>query len=226
MARPHLTRRRFLALLAGVIEALRVGGAQVLAGPATFELICREAWGARKPTGGFKRHTIKRITVHHSASKLTDNRDAPDHFRSHQRAHQARGWPDIAYHLLIDRRGNVYEGRSIRAVGDTATNYDPRGHLLVMCEGHFGEQRPSAAQVDALVDVLAWAVDRYEVPVGTIRGHLDYASTACPGRALYRRLREVRGLVRDRLGSGGVSLVELCGEAGRDRVADIEAGRA
>jgi hypothetical protein len=216
-----VSRRRFIQLV-----ALFLVGGRASAQQRTIELICRDAWGARKPSGGFKRHAIKRITVHHSASKLTDNRDAPAHFRAHQRAHQARGWPDIAYHLLIDRRGNVYEGRRIRAVGDTATDYDPRGHLLVMCEGHFGEQRPSAAQVDALVDVLAWAVDRYEVPAGTIRGHLDYASTACPGRALYRRLRQVRRLVRDRLASGRVSLVELCGAAGSDRVADIEAGRA
>ncbi len=215
-----VSRRGFLVGLVGFLLGGRAGAQQ-----RTVELICRDAWGAREPTGPFKRHTIKRITVHHSASKLTDNRDAPDHLRAHQRSHQSRGWPDIAYHLLIDRNGNVYEGRPVRAVGDTATNYNPRGHLLVMCEGHFGLQRPSALQLEALADVLAWAVDRYGAPVGSIRGHLDYASTACPGRSLYRRLPSVREAVRDRLGAGGVSLVELCGAAGSDRVSDIEAGR-
>ena len=139
-----------------------------------------------------------------------------------------RGWPDIAYHLLIDRNGNVYEGRPISAVGDTATNYDPTGHLLVMCEGSFGVQRPSAAQVRALVDVLAWGCGRYSVAPRTIAGHLEYADTACPGAALQRLIAsgEIRRRVRDRLAAGGVTSVELCGDEGRRRVEDIEAGRA
>jgi hypothetical protein len=199
---------------------------RAVAGRRGVEVICRQAWGARPPEGEFDRHRIRRITVHHSAVVLGDNRLAPERLRDHQAAHQSRGWPDIAYHLLIDRNGNVYEGRPRRAVGDTATNYDPRGHLQVMCEGHFGRQAPSVAQVSALVDVLAWGVERYGLAVRTIRGHLDHADTACPGPGLYRRLGEVRGRVRQRLDAGGVGLVELCGPRGRDRVAAIEAGRA
>jgi hypothetical protein len=222
----RLTRRRFLGWVAGVVATVAVPLRRAAAAERTVEVICRRAWGAAKPTGDFERHRIRRLTVHHSAVVLRDNRLAPSRLRSHQAGHQDQGWPDIAYHLLIDRNGNVYEGRPRWAVGDTSTNYDPRGHLLVMCEGNFQQQRPSAAQVRALVDVLAWAVDRYGVGVRTIRGHLEYADTACPGRALQRRLGEVRRRVRDRLASGGVRLVELCGEAGADRVAAIEAGDA
>lgn len=220
-----LSRRRFLGWLAGVLGAVAVP-LRSAAAQRTVELICRRAWGARKPSGDFERNRIRRITVHHSAVALRDNRLAPARLRSHQAAHQDRGWPDIAYHLLIDRNGNVYAGRPRWAVGDTSTNYDPRAHLLVMCEGNFQEQRPSPAQVRALVDVLAWAVDRYGVGVRTIRGHLEYADTACPGRALQRRLGEVRRRVRERLAGGGVRLVELCGDGGADRVAAIEAGDA
>jgi N-acetylmuramoyl-L-alanine amidase len=219
-----LTRRRFLAWLGGAVAGARALPA--LAGQRTLDLICRQAWGARPPAGEFERHRIRRITVHHSAVVLRDNRLAPERLRDHQASHQGRGWPDIAYHLLIDRNGNLYEGRPRWAVGDTATNYDPRGHLLVMCEGSFGEQRPSEAQIAALVDVLAWGVDRYGVSVRTIRGHLDYADTACPGVRLYRRLGEVRRRVRDRLADGGVRLRELCGPEGRTRVEAIEAGDA
>jgi len=218
-----VTRRRFLAWLVGAVAAavrpLRVG-----ASTRRMEVICRQSWGARRPTGRFDRHRIRRLTVHHSAVVLRDNRLAPERLRDHQAAHQSRGWPDIAYHLLIDRRGNVYEGRPRWAVGDTATNYDPRGHLTVMCEGHFGRQRPSDRQVRALVDVLAWAAERYDVPIRRIRGHLGYADTACPGPRLYRRLGAVRRAVRARIAVGGVRLVELCGEEGAARVAEIEAG--
>jgi hypothetical protein len=190
------------------------------------EVICRRAWGAEEPTGEFRRHRIRRLTVHHSGVVLNDNTKAPARFRSHQASHQARGWPDIAYHLLIDRNGNVYEGRPIRAVPDTATNYDPHGHFTVMCEGNFERQRPSRRQVAALADVLAWAAERYDVGVGTISGHREYADTVCPGDALQRRLDNVRRLVRERIRSGGVRLVELCGAEGRQRVEAIESGEA
>jgi hypothetical protein len=218
-----LTRRRFLGWLAGFLGvALRP--IRALASAGAVEVICRRAWGAERPSGEFERHRIRRITVHHSAVVLRDNRKAPDRLRGHQAAHQARGWPDIAYHLLIDRNGNVYEGRPRWAVGDTATDYDPRGHLQVMCEGHFGEQRPAAAQLDSLVDVLAAGVARYGVGIRTIRGHLDYADTACPGSSLYERLPAIRRRVRDRLAGGDVQLVEVCGQEGHQRVEDIEAG--
>jgi hypothetical protein len=227
---PHaswLSRRSFLAGLAGAALSILLRTRPVLAA-RTVTMICRRAWGARRPTEEFHRHRIRRLTVHHSAVVLRDNRNAPERFRDHQAAHQARGWPDIAYHILIDRNGHVYEGRPMWARGDTATDYSPRGHLLVLCEGNFDRQRPSPEQAAALADVLAWAVRRFEVPVGRIRGHRDYASTACPGRRLYGLIADgaLHRRVRRRLRAGGIRLEEICGEAGEDLVRDIEAGRA
>ena len=222
-----ISRRRFLRAAPGAALAA-VFAIRASAKVRSLELICRRAWGAVKPSGEFERHRIKRMTVHHSASLLTDNSEAPAHFRSHQQGHQARGWPDIAYHVLVDRNGNLYEGRPMWAVPDTATDYDPTGHFTVMCEGNFEEQAPSKAQVAALVDVLAWGSGRFDVAPRTIAGHSDHASTACPGSKLQRLIAsgEIRRRVKERLASGGVELVELCGKGGKQRVADIEAGRS
>jgi hypothetical protein len=220
------TRREFLRdALAAAAGALLLPG-RALAARRRVDVICRNAWDARDPSGRFRRHRIRRITVHHSAAVLRDNRDAPDQVRSMQRDHQDRGWPDIAYHLLIDRHGNVYAGRPRWAVGDTATDYDPRGHLLVLCLGHFDRQSPSKAQVRALSDVLAWGCHRYNVRPGTIAGHRDYASTACPGRRLYRLVEDgtLARRVRRRLQARGPDLDRLCGRAGRRRVRRIERG--
>jgi hypothetical protein len=222
-----LSRRRFLlGSLGSVMWAAMPWRTAVAARKVT--MICRKAWGARPPSGEFHRHRIRRLTVHHSAVALRNNRNAPERFRDHQASHQARGWPDIAYHILIDRNGHAYEGRPMWARGDTATDYRTRGHLLVLCEGNFDSQRPSREQAAALADVLAWAVRRFDVPVSRIRGHRDFAATACPGRRLYRLIEDgtLRRRVRRRLRAGGVRLDEICGQAGRDLVADIEAGRA
>jgi hypothetical protein len=95
-----------------------------------------------------------------------------------------------------------------------------------MCEGNFQEQRPSRAQVNALVDVLAWASARFDVAPRTISGHRDHADTACPGSKLQRLIDggEIRRRVRERLAAGSVELVELCGTEGKKRVEEIEAG--
>ena len=81
--------------------------------------------------------------------------------------------------------GQVYEARDTRFAGDTGTNYDPAGHFLVVVEGNFEVDVPTAAQLDALVRVLAWASVEFNVSPATIGGHRDHAATLCPGGNLY-----------------------------------------
>ena len=59
---------------------------------------------SRRPGG--TPHTITRMTIHHSAVVLGDNRNAPGRLRQHQQYHQdEQGWIDIAYHVGVDRTG-------------------------------------------------------------------------------------------------------------------------
>lgn len=220
------SRRRVLALLGGTAGLAVVPVTRARAAVRRIRVICRDAWGARPRSGRMRAHRIVRVTVHHSGVAFTNNRTAPARFRAHQANHQARGWPDIAYHLLIDRRGHVYRGRSLWARGDTATDYNPRGHLLVMCEGNFERQAPTAAQVKALVHVLAWACVKYDLPLHRIKGHRDFANTTCPGDRLARLLDDgtIRRRVRRRITNGGVSRRNVCGGAADRLVARIERG--
>ena len=59
-------------------------------------------------------------------------------------------------------------GRDAAFRGDTGTSYDTTGHLLVVVEGNFELERPTAAQWTSLEAVLAWASERYEVSPETI----------------------------------------------------------
>ena len=193
-----------------------------------IRVICKQAWGARPVAGEFSTHTIEHITVHHTAVKLGSNTLAPARARQHQGYHQSLGWPDLAYHYLIDANGNVYEGRPTDAIGDTATNYDPAGHLLICCEGDFDKQEITSDQYEALVTVLAWGVNRFGIDPADIRGHRDLATTSCPGDSLHSLIESgtVGGDVAARLAADPPNLGIICGDDAADLVAAIESGTA
>ena len=159
---------------------------------------------------------------------LVDNRTAPRRLRGAQRFHQTgkRGWADIAYHYLIDRAGNVYEGRPSWARGDTATRYDTTGHLLVCVVGNYDKQRLNKRQLATLARLLAWASTEHKVDPKRIAGHRQHARTSCPGKHLQQLI--TRGELRKRVEEARrakVTLRRLCGAEGRRRVRAIE-GRA
>jgi hypothetical protein len=212
------------AVVAASIAPVVSDRSQATGAARSVDVICRDAWGAQPATGPYLPHVVDRVTIHHSGVVLRDNRDAPTHLRAYQRDHQSLGWPDIAYHFLVDLHGNVYRGRPPWARGDTRTTYDPAGHLLIMCIGNFEVQGVPRAQLSAAIDLAAWGCARFDVAPRLISGHRDWAATTCPGDRLYRSLADgsFRRRVRRRLGS--VRLDPLCGRAGARRVRRIEAG--
>ncbi len=192
---------------------------------ALITVIGRQGWQARPPGEGLQPHRVDRVTVHHTAALLEDNADAPGHIRGHQAFHiDTRGWPDLAYHFIVDAAGNVYEGRDSAMRGDTATDYDPTGHLLVCCEGDFDRQPLPDPQRHSLEAMLAWGVSTYGLTVDTIAGHGDYASTNCPGAALRDLLDDgtLHQSVTDLLHEGPLTLDILTGDAAVKAVASIE----
>ncbi|MDJ0663399.1 MAG: peptidoglycan recognition family protein [Acidimicrobiia bacterium] len=195
--------------------------------PEQIDVICKEAWGALPVAGDFTPHAIDRITIHHTAVLLEENALAPARLRQHQAFHQSRGWPDLAYHFMIDAAGNVYEGRPVDAVGDTGTDYDPTGHLLICCEGNFDEQELPPPQYETLIQMVAWGAAQYGVAPASVQGHRDVAATNCPGDRLYGPIADgtLAGDVAAVLGEDREPTV-ICGEAAFDRVAEIEGSGA
>jgi len=195
--------------------------------PATAELLCRDAWGARPARAGGRPHSITRMTLHHEAVVLGDNRNAPGRLRQDQRYHQdQQGWIDIAYHVGVDRNGNIYELRSPKIAGDTATDYNTTGHFLVLCEGDFDQEVVSEAQLHGAATAFAWAAQTFGIATATLAGHRDLAQTSCPGANLYAHLSsgDLKRRVDDLLAAGGVDLAPFCGPDAAARVAAIEAG--
>ena len=157
--------------------------------------VARDAWDARPPRPGMRPHQIDRITLHHTGPPAWYGAPpASAYLRAIQAFHMGpeRRWPDIAYHLLIDLDGAVWEGRSLAVAGDTATDYDPAGHALIAVLGDYSVQQPNAEQRDAIVGTVRWLMDTYGVAADTLHGHRDYAATACPGDSLAILLDEIR----------------------------------
>lgn len=177
--------------------------------PFRIDLISREDWGAAPAKGAFTQHEIEQITIHHAGDVAGST--GPAQFRGWQSWHQSLGWPDLAYHFIIGRDGSVYEGRPYYAVGDTATDYDPTGHFLIVVEGNFDEIDPNPAQIEMLTQMVAWGSMQFDAPLVSVAGHRDHAATSCPGDALYSLLHDGTIVRRasEVVGAGGVTLVGL-----------------
>jgi hypothetical protein len=191
-----------------IARALGLEMEEVPVRPATIEVVAREAWGAEPARSGLDTHDISRLTVHHSGSPAL-GASGPQAFRGWQAYHFSLGWPDLAYHFIVGRDGQVYEGRPHTAPGDTATDYDPSGHFLVVVEGDYRTEQLDADQFEAMARVLAWAAVEYDVPSQTISGHRDHASTSCPGGNIQRFIDDgsLERRVAELIEAGGVSMV-------------------
>lgn len=194
---------------------------------AAAPMICRDAWRAQPARPGGIPHTLTRMTIHHTGAALGDNRNAPARLLQHQQLHQnERGWIDIAYHIGVDRNGNIYELRDPLVRGDTATEYDTTGHFLVLCEGNFDEETVTPEQLHSAAMAFAWAASTFSISSTLVEGHRDYAATACPGTDLYSYVTsgELTRRVTELLTAGPVNLQKFCGPQAAERVAAIEAG--
>ena len=193
-------------------------------------ILCRDAWRAEAPRKGLVEHRVSAVTIHHTAAHFDDNRRAPRALRSVQSwhlRHPKRPIPDIAYHYIIDRNGLVYEGRSASYRGDTHTDYDPTGHLLICLLGNFEAQAPSRAQLDTLADLVRWALTRYKLTEADVNTHRELAATACPGKALHREVK--RGGLTQRLVERRARVPEtvlnVCGQDALKIVEQVEGSR-
>ena len=186
--------------------------------PAIFS---RPAWGADEEiTRGAPRYatSVSFAVVHHTAGSNAYTRaQSAAIVRGIELYHvRGNGWNDIGYNFLVDKYGQVFEGRAggvdRNVIGAHAQGFNT-GSTGVAVIGNYSAARISPAATRALVALLAWRLDVAHVdplgtlawrsggnpryPLGTlvslraISGHRDTGFTSCPGNALYAKLGEV-----------------------------------
>ena len=164
-------------------------------------IVWRRQWHAKPVLKTAIRHTIQRITVHHGGVKSNPSRTLEDKLRGlqawSQRDDKLAGgkdkpaWPDIPYHFYIAIDGRIGEGRPYWFKGDTNTEYDPTGHLLIMVEGDFEQEEPTEAELKSLEAMLRFGLKKFKLGKESIKTHMDYAQTTCPGKALRAPLQAI-----------------------------------
>lgn len=171
--------------------------------PQPENLVSREEWGSRPdPIPDSRKHTPKWITLHH-AGVLWTNSQSPEQFLRNMQAWGKKRpqveqpprntyWPDLAYHYLVAPDGRIFEGRPVEYEPESNTKYALAGHIGVEMMGNFDEQRPSPAQLESVVRLTAWLMERYAIDLDGVRTHRDVAQgqTSCPGRDFYRYMED------------------------------------
>lgn len=157
--------------------------------PENLKVISQEDWGGSDNQKSKSLHEIERITLHHGGVQFEKEKDPAEYLRDLQSwSRSEKNWIDIPYHFLIDLEGKIYEGRSMQYPGDTNTTYDPSGHLLICLIGNYEIQTVNTRQLDSIINLIVFFSNELNINPELIRGHKDYAETACPGMDFYKYL--------------------------------------
>lgn len=172
-------------------------------------------------------HEPRQVLIHHSGVVWNEGTNPYNRMKNLQTwGKNERNWMDVPYHFLIAPNGQIFEGRPLRYRPDTNTNFDTSGFVNVELMGSFNVQRVSLPQLESAVEVTAWLVSEYEMDVDEIQGHLDVASTGCPGEDLYRYLHQgpFNDWVRARVAGEepGIDLLPPLENGPEEMVPDVE----
>jgi len=162
--------------------------------------------------------TVSLAVVHHTAGTNAYSPAASAAIVRGIELYHVRGnhWNDIGYNFLVDRYGQVFEGRAggidRNVIGAQAQGFNT-GSVGVALIGNYNTGRVTSAERKALVSLLAWRLDVAHVdPLGTVgwvsggnpkyragktvelravSGHRDTGFTSCPGTRLYSQLPSI-----------------------------------
>ncbi|QNE75440.1 hypothetical protein F0344_13160 [Streptomyces finlayi] len=156
------------------------------------------------------------------------------------------GWKDIGYNFLVDKCGQIFEGREggadLPVLGAHTYGFNSYSTGIAVL-GNFETGKPTPAALNSAARVAAWKLGQYGVsPTGsvtltaaadtgvykkgaqatlkTISGHRDGFATVCPGPTLYAKLPAIRAYAA---GAGRNSVVPTA-DFNRDGISDLVVG--
>jgi hypothetical protein len=218
-------------------------------------IVTQAEWGASTDYNGTPSYgtEIKAAVIHHTGVD-GDNKvscaNSAARMRTIQQEHFARGYFDVGYNFVVDRCGQIFEGRSggvdLPVIGahDIGFNTNTLGISYI---GNYMTAKPSRAALDSIARIVAWKFGMYGVdPTGKVTltsgspkgqdgnlidqgqqitlprvfGHRDTNSTQCPGDNLYKKLPLIAALAK----TPGISHALPTSDYNRDGLPDPVAG--
>ncbi|MFC8346265.1 N-acetylmuramoyl-L-alanine amidase [Streptomyces sp. NPDC057280] len=218
-------------------------------------VITQAEWGASTDYDGTPGYgtEIKAAVIHHTGMDSDNTLSCAEsraRMRSIQQEHFARGYYDIGYNFVVDKCGQIFEGRSggmdlpVTGAHDIGFNTNTVGISYI---GNYESAKPSKAALDAIARIVAWKFGMYGIdPTGKVTlvsgsdagvdgnkvakgssitlprvfGHRDTNATACPGANLYSKLSRIAALAK----TPGISHALATSDYNRDGVTDLVAG--
>lgn len=168
------------------------------------KIVTRQEWGARPPMIQHKRHWPVKLTIHYTGVPQKPDVSLEQKLKNLQLWCQREdklasgktkpAWPDIPYHYYISVDGRIGECREPIYVGDTNTEYDPTGHLLVVVEAD-DKSEITEAEKASLRQMVVWLAKKWKIPADALGTHRDYAKTECPGNIIAGMIPELKELI-------------------------------
>ncbi|MCQ4120516.1 N-acetylmuramoyl-L-alanine amidase [Rhodococcus tibetensis] len=198
------------------------------------KVITRAQWGADEsircdePTYD---DFIGGATVHHTAGTNDYSKaESAEIVRAIYAYHaQTLGWCDVGYNVLVDKYGQIFEGRAggldrpVQGAHAGGFNENTTGIAMM---GDFSSEDPPQATIDSVGKFLGWKLAKAGLdPLGkttmysegteftpyaqgeavdlpVIFAHRDVGNTSCPGDAGYSHMDEIRRIAAANTGGG------------------------
>ena len=191
-------------------------------------VVSRSSWGAGKSRTPYYSEPTKAITIHHTAgSNNYTAAQAPGIVRGIWAYHANNlGWGDIGYNALVDKYGNIYEGRA------GGLDRNPQGAHVggfnahtwgISMLGNYMSAQPTQESLNAMGEMIGWKAGtagldptgkvwltsdanfrgtRYNRGQGAnfnvVNAHRDFHYNSCPGDNLYGQMGYIRNVAKNK----------------------------
>lgn len=196
------------------------------------KVISRAGWGANQSLSNtYYNAPVKAVTIHHTAgSNNYSEAESAALVRGIQTYHGSTlGWGDVGYNAMVDKYGNIYEGRAgglDKAVQGAHVGGFNSNTWGISVLGNYETAQPTDASVRAVGQLAGWKAtvsgfnptgttylasdfnyngNKYGVGQGTnfptINAHRDFQYNSCPGGNLYAKMSSIRSIASERYNS-------------------------